>query len=99
MCNVLMIRKEPDLVFIPVERAVYCENCETISNSAWSRCGLCGSEEIVELSSIFTGPPDPGSPPGLGACPKPPDCRLVHGKSIFFVIIEIFKRYLIAILE
>jgi hypothetical protein len=70
MCNVLMIRKEPDLVFIPVERAVYCENCETISNSAWSRCGLCGSEEIVELSSIFTGPPDPGFPPASAPAPN-----------------------------
>ena len=50
MCNVQMIRKEPGLISIPVERAVYCENCESISNSAWSRCGLCGSEEIVELA-------------------------------------------------
>jgi hypothetical protein len=65
MCNVLMIRKEPGLVSIPVERAVYCENCEKVSNSAWRRCGLCGSEEIVELAPLFGGPSDPGPAPAV----------------------------------
>jgi hypothetical protein len=27
----VMIRREPSLVSIPVENAVYCENCETVS--------------------------------------------------------------------
>ncbi|MGA8740608.1 MAG: hypothetical protein WB561_05410 [Terracidiphilus sp.] len=63
MRNVRMIRKEPGLVSIPVEKAVYCENCEMVSTSAWSRCGLCGSERIVELAPIVSGPSDPGSPP------------------------------------
>ena len=31
MCNVRMIRTEPGLVSIPLEKAVYCENCK------WSR--------------------------------------------------------------
>ena len=28
MCNVRMIRTEPGLVSIPLEKAVYCENCK-----------------------------------------------------------------------
>jgi hypothetical protein len=63
MRNVIMIRREADLVFIPVEKAVYCENCSMISSSARERCGLCGSERIVGLAPLFSGPPDPGSPP------------------------------------
>jgi hypothetical protein len=63
MSNVQMIRKEPGLVSIPVQTAVYCENCDTVSNSAWLRCGLCGSEEIVELALILCGPPDPSPAP------------------------------------
>lgn len=31
MRNVVMIRREPGLVSIPLENAVYCENCETAS--------------------------------------------------------------------
>lgn len=60
MRNVIMIRPEPGLVSIPVERAVYCETCETVSTSAQKRCGLCGSEKIIELAPLFTGPWDPG---------------------------------------
>ena len=63
MRNVQMIRKEAGLVSIPVEKAVYCENCQKVSNSAWRRCGLCGSEEIVELAPLFGGPSDPGPAP------------------------------------
>jgi hypothetical protein len=63
MRNVLMIRKEPGLVSIPVEKAVYCESCETVSTSTQRRCGLCGSEEIVELAPLFSGPMDPSPVP------------------------------------
>jgi hypothetical protein len=63
MRNVTMIHKEPGLVSIPVERAIYCENCETVSSSRGKRCGLCGSEEIVELAPFFSGPTDPGPTP------------------------------------
>jgi hypothetical protein len=40
MRNVTMIRSEPELVSIPVEKAVYCE---TISTSMWKSCRVCGS--------------------------------------------------------
>ena len=64
MCNVQMIREERGLVSIPIQRAVYCENCEQISNSAWLRCGRCGSGGIVELLNLFRElfPPDPLPP-------------------------------------
>jgi len=63
MRNVTMIRTEPGLVSIPVERAVYCENCETVSTSAQRRCGVCGSEQIMELAPLLTHPWDPGPAP------------------------------------
>jgi len=64
MRNVLMIRGEPGLVSIPVEKAVYCENCETVSSSSRTCCGVCGSERVLELVSLLGGPwePGPGSP-------------------------------------
>lgn len=60
MRNVVMIRTEPGLVSIPVEKAVYCESCKTISTSTQKRCGLCGSEQIIVLARLFTDPWDPG---------------------------------------
>ncbi len=42
MRNVRMLRPEPNLVSIPVEEAIYCENCETVTNSHRERCGRCG---------------------------------------------------------
>lgn len=69
MRNVLMIRKEPGLVSIPVEKAVYCENCATVSTSACQRCGLCGSGRIVELAPLFYGSPDPEPPAPAAVIP------------------------------
>jgi hypothetical protein len=63
MRNVLMIRREPGLVSIPVESAVYCGNCETVSTSSGRRCGLCGSEQITRLVPLIPEPWDPGPAP------------------------------------
>jgi len=63
MRNITMIRTEPGLISIPVERAVYCESCETISTSAQRRCGVCGSDQIMELAPLVTHPWDPGPAP------------------------------------
>jgi hypothetical protein len=63
MRNVRMIRPQPDLVWIPLEEAVYCENCETVSSSSGRRCGLCGSEQIVPLAATTPEPWDPSPAP------------------------------------
>jgi hypothetical protein len=60
MRNVQMIRREQGLIWIPVEKAVYCENCENVSTSATRRCGLCGSEQIARLAALIPEPLDPG---------------------------------------
>jgi hypothetical protein len=67
MCNVQMIRKESGLVSIPLDRAVFCENCKKVSNSAWVRCGSCGSGKLLELAPLLGGPYEPG--PGSPAAP------------------------------
>ena len=64
MRNVTMIRSQPGLVSIPVERAVYCQACETISTSV-ACCGLCGSERIVELALLLSNPWDPDPAPAM----------------------------------
>jgi len=66
MRNVRMIRREPLLVSIPVEGAVYCETCERVSNSTNFRCGVCGSEAILSLRLLIDGPPS-GPEPGPAA--------------------------------
>jgi len=63
MRNVVMIRREVGLVAIPVENAVYCANCQTVSTSARQRCGLCGSEQITRLAPLIPKPWDPGPSP------------------------------------
>ena len=63
MCKVQMIRLEPGLIAIPVESAVYCPGCEHVSNSAWDRCGLCGSDGISEIATVLIGPLDPDPTP------------------------------------
>ena len=57
MRNVRMLRPEPNLVSIPVEQAIYCENCETVTNSHRERCGRCGSERVLRLVALIDGPP------------------------------------------
>ncbi len=64
MRNVVMIRPEPGLVSIPVENAVYCQSCETVSTSL-GRCSLCGAERIIELAPLLTGPLEPGPVPAV----------------------------------
>ncbi len=63
MRNVVMIRREPGLISIPVECAVYCGNCETISTSSGRRCGLCGSEDIARLLPRVPGLWEPSPAP------------------------------------
>lgn len=64
MRNVTMIRSEPGLLSIPVETAVYCQSCKMVSTSLGC-CGLCGSNQIIELAPLFSNPRDPGPVPAM----------------------------------
>jgi hypothetical protein len=59
MAKVLEIRTEPAICSIPLHQAVYCENCNTISNSRPYRCGVCGSEAVLRVEAILNRDPDP----------------------------------------
>jgi hypothetical protein len=75
MRNVKMLRTEPNFLSIPVETAIYCENCESVSNSTRRRCGVCGSESIFSLTAVIGGPPsgpDSGPAPARGLTPFRP---------------------------
>ena len=72
MRNVKMLRTEPNFVSIPAEMAIYCENCENVSNSTRRRCGVCGSESIFSLTTLIDGPPSgPNSGPAPAGCIVP----------------------------
>jgi hypothetical protein len=72
MRNVSMLRPEPNLVSIPVERAVYCENCENVTNSPSERCGECGSGLVLHLATLIDQPPSgPDSGPASQGCIVP----------------------------
>ena len=72
MCQVKLIRTEHRLVTIPVEDALYCECCRTVSNCSRQRCGACGSECTTRLAKLIDGPPpDPDSDPARAALAAP----------------------------
>jgi hypothetical protein len=66
MPKVVEIRTEPAICSIPLYLAVYCENCNTISNSPPYRCGVCGSEAVLRVEPILNREPDP---PGQASSP------------------------------
>jgi len=47
MGKVMEWTSEPPIRSIPLPLAVYCVNCNTISNSRPFRCGVCGSEAVL----------------------------------------------------
>ena len=50
---------EPLICGIPLKLAVYCENCETISNPRPQRCGVCDSEAVLRVEPVLNRDPDP----------------------------------------
>jgi hypothetical protein len=66
MAKVIELPAPPLIYSIPLSLAVYCANCDTISNSQRHRCGVCGSEAVLRLESILNRDPDP---PGSAALP------------------------------
>ena len=66
MQKVVEIRTEPAIRSIPLHQAIYCENCNTISNARPYRCGVCGSEAVLRVEPILNREPDP---PGRASLP------------------------------
>ena len=66
MPKVVEIRTETAICSIPLHQAIYCENCNTISNSRPYRCGVCGSEAVLRVEPILNREPDP---PGRASLP------------------------------
>ena len=64
MAKVIVLRAEQVIYSIPLQQAVYCENCATVSNSRPFRCGVCGSAAVLRVEPIFNRDPDP---PALAA--------------------------------
>jgi hypothetical protein len=64
MAKVIELAATAAICSIPLKVAVYCENCNTVSNSRAQRCGVCGSEAVLRLEAIINRDPDP---PGRAA--------------------------------
>ena len=72
MAKISILRPKRNLISIPVNEAVYCESCETVSNSTRQRCGVCGSESVRRLTALIDGPPSgPDSGPAPAGCIVP----------------------------
>jgi hypothetical protein len=59
MGKVIEWTPEPPICSIPLPLAVYCVNCNTISNSRPYRCGVCGSEAVLRVEPILNRDPEP----------------------------------------
>jgi len=57
MCQIRRFRSESSFVSIPVDKAIYCRHCKTVSNSLPERCGNCGSEFVLHLATLVDQPP------------------------------------------
>ena len=58
-----MFYGDPELISVPLSRAMLCTNCERVSNSRQLRCGVCGSSTVLALATVLGGedptPPEP----------------------------------------
>lgn len=59
MAKLFQLPVEQSICCIPLNHAVYCQGCQTVSNSRPTQCQLCGSERVVRLEPILDGSPDP----------------------------------------
>jgi hypothetical protein len=61
--RIAMFDGDPELISMPLSRAVLCTNCERVSNSRQLRCGVCGSNTGLALATVLGGedptPPEP----------------------------------------
>jgi hypothetical protein len=59
MAKAIPTHSESLIFSIPLKLAVYCENCETISNSRPHRCRVFGSDAVLRVEPILNRGPDP----------------------------------------
>ena len=72
MCQVRRFRSEHSLVSIPVDKAIYCRHCKSVSNSLCEQCGKYGSELVLHLATLVGQPPaGPDSGPAAPGCIVP----------------------------
>jgi hypothetical protein len=50
---------ETGICCIPVQHAVYCRNCLTVSNSRPDQFGLCRRDAVLRLGPVLKDDPDP----------------------------------------
>ncbi len=46
---------EQEMSVVPLQNAVFCVNCESISNSPHDVCEVCGSRSLVSLFRVLGG--------------------------------------------
>jgi hypothetical protein len=46
---------EQEMSVVPLQQAVFCVNCETVSNSPHDACKVCGSRSLVNLFRMLGG--------------------------------------------
>ena len=56
---------EQEMSVVPLQHAVFCVNCETVSNSPHDVCRVCGSRSLVSLFRMLGTLRGKGQPPEL----------------------------------
>jgi hypothetical protein len=59
MAKVIEWNRAAPICSIPLELAVYCVNCNTISNSRPYECAVCGNEAGLRVQPILDPDPEP----------------------------------------
>jgi hypothetical protein len=59
MAKVIEWNRAAPTCIIPLELAVYCVNCNTISNSRPHQCAVCASEAVLRVRPILDPEPQP----------------------------------------
>jgi hypothetical protein len=62
MAKVIEWNRAAPACSIPLELAVYCANCNMISNSRAHKCAVCGSQAVLRVQTVLD--PDPPAAQG-----------------------------------
>jgi hypothetical protein len=81
MGEISILRPKRNLVSIPVNEAVYCESCSSVSNSSGGCRALCGNISVWALAELVPRPPI-GPHPGSALAPRfAPTVRIELAKA------------------